>query len=116
MMDKNNPLYCKADLLAKEVYKKCRLFPKHEMYGLTSQLRRAVLSIILNIVEGFARQGDKEFRRFLVIAFGSLEETRYLLEFSVEQNYINNEEYSSLLKILDEVAKIIWSILYKKID
>ncbi|HBU07057.1 MAG TPA: four helix bundle protein [Candidatus Magasanikbacteria bacterium] len=114
MISKTNPLYVKADLLAKEVYKKCRLFPKQEMYGLTSQLRRAVLSIILNIVEGFARQGEKEFRRFLVIAFGSLEETRYLLEFSLEQNYLNVEDHNYLIKILDEVAKIIWSILYSK--
>lgn len=113
-MDKNNPLYLKADLLAKEVYKRCRLFPKQEMYGLTSQLRRAVLSIILNIVEGFARQGEKEFRRFLVISFGSLEETRYLLGFSLEQNYLNKEDHDYLIKILDEVAKIIWSILYPK--
>lgn len=112
MISKTNPLYAKADQLAKEVYKKCRLFPKEEMYGLTSQLRRAVLSIILNIVEGFARGGDKEFRRFLLISFGSLEETRYLLEFSVEQKYLSKDDHEYLILIMDELAKILWSIIY----
>ncbi|MFH1947209.1 MAG: four helix bundle protein [Candidatus Magasanikbacteria bacterium] len=115
MISKTNPLYVRADLLAREVYKKCRLFPRDEIYGLTSQLRRAVLSIILNIVEGFARKGDKEFRRFLQISFGSLEEVRYLLEFSVEQKYLSDEEHRELEELLNEVAKIIWSILYPKV-
>lgn len=114
MISKTNPLYVKADLLAKSVYKKCKFFPKHEMYGLTSQLRRAVLSIILNIVEGFARQGEKEYRRFLIISFGSLEETRYLLEFSFDQDYLSKEDLDYLISLTDEVAKIIWSILYPK--
>jgi len=52
---KENPLFIKEDLFAKEVYKITQDFPKDEMYSLTSQLRRAGLSVILNIVEGFAR-------------------------------------------------------------
>lgn len=112
-MDKNNPLYAKADALAKQVYKAALNFPKHEMYGLTSQLRRAVLSVVLNIIEGFARQSKAEFRRFLLISFGSLEETRYILEFSLEQKYITNDQYVAFMKLIDEVAKIIWSITKK---
>ncbi len=114
MISKTNPLYVKADLLAKEVYKTIPLFPKHEIYCLSSQLRRAAMSVVLNIVEGFARQGEKEFRRFLIISFGSLEETRYILEFSFEQKYINEEKYNQLNNICDEVAKIIWSIIHPK--
>ncbi|MCA9405040.1 MAG: four helix bundle protein [Candidatus Omnitrophica bacterium] len=57
-----------ADLLAKLVYKATRNFPKEESYGITSQLRRAIISVPLNIVEGYARGGQKEFKRFLSIA------------------------------------------------
>jgi len=117
MISKTNPLYVKADLLAKTIYKKTRIFPKDELYGLTSQLRRATLSIILNIVEGFARKvnnSDKEYRRFLQISFGSLEEVRYLLEFSCEQKYFKQEEFVELESLCNEVAKIIWTILYPK--
>jgi four helix bundle protein len=112
-LTKVNPLFVKADLLAKEVYRACLQFPKHEQYGLTSQLRRAALSVILNIIEGFARQSKKEFRRFLLIAFGSLKETKYILYFSLEQKFLSEEEYKKLLLISEEVAKILWSIIRK---
>lgn len=109
-----NPLFIKADKLAKEIYASCRLFPKDEIFGLTSQLRRAALSVILNIVEGFARQGENEFRRFLIISFGSLKETTYLLDFAHEQKYLNQDSYQRLLDLANEVSKISWSILYGK--
>lgn len=113
-VQKQNPLFVKADLLAKEVYTVARNFPKHEQFGLTSQLRRAALSVILNIIEGFARQGVNEYRRFLVISFGSLKETKYLLYFALEQKYLSEVEYKAIMSIADEVAKIIWSILHPK--
>lgn len=68
-----------ADKLAWEVYKLTDKFPKDELYGLTSQIRRASLSIPLNIVEGHSRNSKNEFRQFLKIALGSLAETEYLL-------------------------------------
>jgi len=110
----NNPLFIKADLLAKEVYFATRDFPRHEQYGLTSQLRRAGLSVILNIVEGFARQTPKEFHRFLLISFGSLKETKYLLYFAKEQKYLDDLNYQKILSISEEVAKILWTIINKK--
>ena len=109
-----NPLFIKADTLAKLVYKICLQFPKHEMYGLTSQLRRAGLSVILNIIEGFARQSHNEFRRFLIISFGSLKETKYLLYFALEQNYLSQDAYQEVMKIAEEVAKITWVIIRQK--
>jgi four helix bundle protein len=111
---KNNPLFVKADLLAKEVYFATKNFPKNEQYGLTSQLRRAGLSVILNIVEGFARQTSKEFNRFLIISFGSLKETKYLLYFAKEQKYLDDLNYQKLLAVAEEVAKILWSIINTK--
>jgi four helix bundle protein len=112
--EKQNPLFVKADLLAKEVYAVTHSFPKEEMYGITSQVRRAALSVILNIIEGFARQTAAEYRRFLLISFGSLKETKYLLYFSKEQNYITSENYKKTIDLAEEVSKILWSITKKK--
>ena len=106
-------MFTKSDELAKEVYRVTKNFPKHEVYGMTSQLRRAGLSVILNVVEGFARQGEKEFKRFLLISYGSLKEVKYLLQFSLEQDYISKEEYERVFSISESVAKIIWSIVKK---
>ncbi len=61
-----------ADGLAKHVYRATKDFPKEEVYGLTSQLRRAALSVPTNIVEGYSRKGDRELARFIDIALGSL--------------------------------------------
>lgn len=113
MISKTNPLYVKADLLAKTVYTITRSFPKDELYGMTSQMRRAVLSIILNIIEGFARQGPAEFRRFLIISYGSLKETAYLIDFAQEQRYLNTDTRDKLVLLTEELGKILWSIIHK---
>lgn len=111
MLSETNPLYIKADLLAKNIYQVTRNFPKHEIYGLTSQVRRAGLSVVLNIIEGFARQSANEYRRFLLIAFGSLKETKYLLYFAESQKYITDKQYQELLSLSEEVARILWTII-----
>lgn len=111
---KKNPLFVKSDLLAKRVYEVTRGFPKEEVYGLTSQLRRSGLSVILNVVEGFARQTPKEFKRFLLIAFGSVKETKYLLYFAKEQKYYSESEYQEVLDIAEEVSKILWTIIHRR--
>jgi len=111
---KNNPLFIKADLLAQKVYEITKDFPRHEMYGITSQLRRAGLSVILNITEGFARQDPKEYRRFLLISFGSLKEAKYLLHFSLKQEYLKEEDFKEVLSVADEIARILWSIINPK--
>lgn len=110
-MEQTNPLFRKADTLAKKVYKITISFPKHEIYGLTSQLRRAALSVILNVIEGFARQSVNEYHRFLLIAFGSLKETKYLLHFAYEQAYLDDASYNEVHQISEEVARILWSII-----
>jgi four helix bundle protein len=74
--------------LTLEVYKITSIFPKEELFGLTSQIRRAVSSIPTNISEGCGRNSDKEFNQFLNIALGSASETEYLLTLSKDLNYI----------------------------
>lgn len=78
-----------ADDLALEVYRVTAQFPKHEVYGLTSQLRRAAVSVPTNIVEGSHRDTAAEYLRFLDIALGSLAETGYLLSLSTRLGYLN---------------------------
>jgi four helix bundle protein len=100
--------------LAFEIYRITNKFPKNELYGLTSQLRRAVLSVPPNIAEGYSRRGDKELSRFINIAIGSLAEVEYLLRFSRRLGYINEQEYLEIEVLRDEVGKMIWGF-YKKI-
>ena len=99
----------KADYLAHLVYKYSKQFPAKELFGLTSQLRRAALSVPLNIIEGYGRYQSKEFRRFLEIAYGSLQETKYLLDFSVKEHYLAEKDYKKIFAVADEVGKMLWS-------
>jgi four helix bundle protein len=75
-----------------QIYKISEDFPKHEVYGLCSQIRRAAVSIPSNIAEGAGRKGENEFSRFLYIALGSLSEVETQLEISQRLNYINDIE------------------------
>lgn len=97
----------KAHQLAMEIYKTTKIFPKEELYGLTSQIRRAAFSVPLNIVEGHASISKKEFLNFLNIANRSLVETEYLLEIVRELSFLNEPEYQRLEKIRSEVAVIL---------
>lgn len=107
---KNLIAWEKADNFAHEVYKASSKFPKSESFGLTSQLRRAVLSVPANIIEGYARNNKNEFRRFLSIALGSLAETGYFIEFAYKQKFLSSSNFQSLLNLKDECGKIIWSL------
>jgi four helix bundle protein len=73
--------------LVTQIYKISEDFPKHEIYGLSSQIRRAAVSIPSNIAEGAGRKGENEFKRFLFIALGSLSEVETQLEISQRLNY-----------------------------
>jgi len=83
------------------VYKATEDFPKHEIYGLTSQIRRATVSIPSNIAEGAGRRGNKEFIRFLYIALGSLSEVETQLEIAFRLNY---------LECIEDINKSIYFI------
>jgi four helix bundle protein len=96
------------------VYKITKDFPNEEMYGLTSQIRRAVLSIALNIAEGSGCGSDKEFKRFLGIALRSAYEVMCGFEVARRLNYCSEEVNELLLSECDEIAAMI-SGLQKKL-
>jgi four helix bundle protein len=86
------------------VYKATARFPGREIYGLTSQMRRAAISIAANLAEGFAKHGKAEKARFMNIAEGSLEESRYYLILSQELGYGSTGE---LMELLNEVGRLL---------
>ncbi|MDD5544826.1 MAG: four helix bundle protein [Acidobacteriia bacterium] len=114
MQYRNLRVWQKAHALALEVYKLTRSFPRDELYGVSSQLRRAVLSVPTNLVEGYARRGDKELARFVNISLGSLAEVEYLLEFSRALGYLNQKDFERIEASRDEVGKLLWAF-YRKL-
>jgi four helix bundle protein len=87
-----------ADDLAVAVYERTRSFPKEEIYGLTSQLRRAAYSVPANIVEGALRETKKDYLHFLYIARGSLAETQYFVHLARRLNYLVEEQADALAR------------------
>ena len=100
----------KAHELAIKVYDLTLTFPKNELFGITSQLQRAALSVPTNIVECHARNSKNEFHRFLSIALGSLAETEYLLEFAFERGLIKGEKFQEISLLRTETGHIIWRL------
>ncbi|HYW34011.1 MAG TPA: four helix bundle protein, partial [Balneolaceae bacterium] len=88
-------------------------FPKEELYGLTSQMRRAASSIPSNIAEGCGRNTQAQFARFLNIAFGSASELEYQLILSKDLSFINNEAFSELFEKITEVKRMLYSLIQK---
>ncbi len=97
----------KADELAGKVYDLTDNWPKSELYGLTSQLRRAAISVVLNIVEGTGRQSPNDTRRFLEIAIGSLRETDYLFGFCRRRGLID-DKFLDVDDLIDQTAALLW--------
>ena len=100
-----------ADKLAWEVYLLTDKFPKEELYGLTSQLRRAILSVVLNIVEGHSRNSKNEFRQFLKISLGSLAESEYLILFALKRKYISQREYDRVFELRENCGRVLWKLM-----
>ena len=94
----------KAHQLVLSIYSITANFPKSEVYGLASQLRRAAISIPANIAEGFRKRGKADKARFLNIAQGSLAETHYYILLAKDLDYIDNIK---LLLQLDEISKLL---------
>jgi four helix bundle protein len=95
----------KGHLFVLEVYKITKQFPKEEIYGLTSQFRRAAISITANIAEGYKRTSAKEKLRFYNIAQASLEECRYFIILSNDLDYLKNSDKQ--IKLIEEVSKLL---------
>ena len=101
--------------LALEVYRATRRFPKEELYGLTSQARRAAFSAAANIVEGSARRGSAEFRRFLDISLGSLTELGYTLRISRELGLLTEDGWGPLNDLQNRARFLTWK-LYESVS
>ncbi len=97
--------------LAKTVYLVTQDYPKEEMFGLVSQMRRAGVSIASNIAEGAARQGNKEFLQFLYIAIGSASELDTQIEISKAARIGDNEKLSALQDSVNRVARMIQGLI-----
>ncbi|MDA3926794.1 MAG: four helix bundle protein [Kiritimatiellae bacterium] len=100
-----------ADELALAIYKMTSAFPKEEIYGITSQMRRAAVSVPSNIVEGCTRESHTEYLRFLEIAFGSLRELHYQFSLSARLGYPRKESIEICEKLLVETEKVLASLM-----
>ena len=110
-MKNNNLIIEKSDQPAHKIYNMTRRFPKDELYGLTSQIRRAAISVPLNVIEGFARQSDKSYKQFLLISYGSLKETKYLLHFAMKEKLLKEKDYKELINTAEEIGKLLWNAI-----
>lgn len=99
-----------CDQLVVEVYTAVQSWPKYELYGLVSQVRRCAFSTAANIAEGAGKRGYGEFRRFLDISLGSLSELSYILRLAHRLEYLSSEEYDRLERLLEEAGKLTFSL------
>jgi len=97
----------KAHMLTLEVYKVTKNYPKEEVYALTSQIRRASVSIAANIAEGYKKKTTASKLNFLNISEGSLEEVKYYILLSKDLDYINTNKANELDNLADEVGRLI---------
>jgi four helix bundle protein len=108
---KDSIAWQKSHNLVLEIYEITKKFPKEEMFGLTNQIRRAVVSISSNIAEGFSRKSIKEKQQFLHQALGSLTEVDNQILIARDVGYIAPQEFDKIDPIIVEVGKLINSVL-----
>src|SRR4030042_308946 len=111
-MDKNKGfqkllIYQKAKLLVLYIYLLTKKFPKEEIYVLVPQIRRAAISIMANIGEGYTKNSTKEYLRFINIATGSLIELEIYADLVIELKYIAPEEYQKLTNDIEEMKRLL---------
>jgi four helix bundle protein len=101
----------KMDTYVHKVYSVTKNFPREEQYGITSQFRRASLSVILNFIEGYARKRIAVKLNFWETAYGSFQESKYLIGFSYKEGLMDEEKHAELLTIADEIGAMLWRAL-----
>jgi four helix bundle protein len=101
-----------ADALALSVYRMTRAFPKEELFGLTSQMRRAAVSIASNIVEGCGRRSQADFVHFLDMAYASTRELGYQASLTYRLDYLDEAAYRSLHSQCEETAKVLNGLIH----
>ena len=108
-------VYQRGYAAAKSVYRMTDSYPKEERYGITDQMRRAAVSVALNIAEGYAKKDSQlEFKRFLEMAKGSAYEMSVLIDLSRDLGYINEEKHDKASKEYEEISKML-NILIKRV-
>lgn len=108
---KNLNAWLKSFAFVKEVYSITQSFPPEEKFGLISQMRRAAVSVPVNIAEGAARKSKKEFIQFLHISLGSMTELDTLILLSCELEFIPKEKADILINELDSIGRIIYGLI-----
>ena len=104
-------LKSKINTFVHNIYKVTKSFPKEELYGVTSQLHRSSLSVMLNYIEGYARNSKKADKNFLRISYGSLKEAMYLIQFSFEEDYLSKNNNQVLSSQADEIGAMLWKTI-----
>ena len=110
---RNLKVWEKAHALTLDIYKASKSFPREEMYGMTSQMRRASVSIGANIAEGACRRGDVDFARFLQIAVGSASELEYHLLLARDLELMKASDYQRLSDEAVEVKRMLAALTQK---
>jgi four helix bundle protein len=100
-----------ADKLVLDIYKATKGFPKEELFGLTSQIRRAAVSIVSNIVEGSARDSHADYLHFLHMSYGSACEVEYQVSLAYRLGYIDDSNYHTLQNQCSQTAKILNALI-----
>ena len=103
----------KAHRFVLAAYVETRAFPREELYGLTSQLRRSAMSIPSNIAEGCRRESPREFARFLDISAGSASEAEYQLLLAHDLHFLNEDAYNRLAHDVREIKQMLTSLIQK---
>lgn len=104
---RNLVAYIKAREVVRNVYRLVKQFPKEEQFALSSQMRRAAVSITSNIAEGMTRYSNKDKVHFLEISYGSLMEIMSQLEVAEDQNYISHNEFLNMEALIADVARLL---------
>lgn len=99
--------------LTLRVYKITAQFPKNELYGIVSQMRRACVSMVSNIAEGYSRKGRKEYVQFLWVAYGSLSELETQILLSKDLNYIKEQEFKELIELKNKTGGMLYRLIQK---
>ena len=106
-------IWQRSHKLTLAIYKATNRFPREEVYGLTSQLRRAISSVPTNICEGCGRKTNADFARFLQISVGSASEVEYELLLAHDLNYLTDNEYDNFNKEIVEIRKMLNNFIKK---
>lgn len=100
-----------ADQLALAIYRSTQNFPRGEMFGLASQIRRAAVSVPSNIVEGCARRSEPDYLRFLDTAYGSARELEYQLSLAIRLGHLDTQEGEELTSLCEETGRVLHGLI-----